>query len=106
MVFENTQQVLDIVDVKVSSPMKIYVEIEHDEEYHTTDSIHKTCVPSQSRLQSNSIGAMNSSSSPKIVDMLNNSEHQSSPLTIVGNVKKYSIIERKSKDRKIVISTQ
>ncbi|CAF5045205.1 unnamed protein product [Rotaria sp. Silwood1] len=86
--------------------MKIYVEIEHDEEYHTTDSIHKTCVPSQSRLQSNSIVAMNSSSSSKIVDMPNNSEHQSSPLTIVGNVKKYSIIERKSKDRKIVISIQ
>ncbi|CAF4669063.1 unnamed protein product [Rotaria sp. Silwood1] len=123
MVFENTQQVSDIVDVKVPSrislPMKIGVAIEHDEEYHTTDTIHKIRVPSQSRLQSNSIIAMNSSlfprnnivdtnniSSSKIVDMPNNSEHQSSPLTIVGNVEKYSIIQRKSKDRKIATSTQ
>ncbi|CAF4989404.1 unnamed protein product [Rotaria sp. Silwood1] len=86
--------------------MKIYVEIEHDEEYHTIDTIHKICVPSQNRLQSNSIVAMNSSSSSKIVDMPNNSEYQSLRLTIVENVEKYSIIERKSKDRKIVISTQ
>ncbi|CAF1554945.1 unnamed protein product, partial [Rotaria sp. Silwood1] len=38
--------------------------------------------------------------------MPNNSEHLSSPLTIVGNVEKYSIIQRKSKDRKIATSTQ
>ncbi|CAF5018535.1 unnamed protein product, partial [Rotaria sp. Silwood1] len=86
-----TQQVSDIVDVKVPSriplSMKIGIAIEHDEEYYTTDTIHKIRVPSQ-------------------IDMPNNSEHLSSPLTIVGNVEKYSIIQRKSKDRKIATSTQ
>ncbi|CAF5178899.1 unnamed protein product [Rotaria sp. Silwood1] len=54
MVFENTQQVSDIVDVKVPSriplSMKIGIAIEHDEEYYTTDIIHKIRVPSQSLL--------------------------------------------------------
>ncbi|CAF3809585.1 unnamed protein product, partial [Rotaria sp. Silwood1] len=54
MVFENTQQVSDIVDVKVPSriplSMKIGIAIEHDEEYYTTDTIHKIRVPSQSLL--------------------------------------------------------
>ncbi|CAF4967448.1 unnamed protein product, partial [Rotaria sp. Silwood1] len=103
MVFENTQQVSDIVDVKVPSriplSMKIGVAIEHDEEYPTTDTIHKIRIARQSRLQSNSIVAMNSSlfprnnivdtnniSSSKIVDMPNNSEHQSSSLTIFVDV--------------------
>ncbi|CAF3716418.1 unnamed protein product [Rotaria sp. Silwood1] len=54
----------------------------------------------------NNIVDTNNISSSKIVDMPNNSEHQSSPLTIVGNVEKYSIIQRKSKDRKIATSTQ
>ncbi|CAF1328398.1 unnamed protein product [Rotaria sp. Silwood1] len=99
MVFENTQQGIPL-------PMKIGVAIEHDEEYHTIDTIHKICVSSQSRLQSNSIVAMNSSSSSKIVDMPKNSEYQSSRLTIVEDVEKYSIIQRKSKDRKIATLTQ
>ncbi|CAF3503908.1 unnamed protein product [Rotaria sordida] len=121
--FESTQQTSDIVDDKIPPkiplPMKRGVTIEHNEEYNTVETIHKIRVPNQSRLQSNSIAAMNSSlipindildsnsiSSSKIIDIPNDSKYLPSPLTIVGNVEKYSVIERKSKHRQIATSTQ
>ncbi|CAF3003205.1 unnamed protein product, partial [Rotaria sp. Silwood2] len=121
--FESTQQTSDMVDTKVSPkiplPTKMGVAIEYNEEYDTAETIHKIRVPSQSHVQSNSIVAMNSSlfltndkldsndiSSSKTLDVSNDPKHLSSPLTIVGNVEKYSLIQRNAKDRKVATSTQ
>ncbi|CAF5143237.1 unnamed protein product, partial [Rotaria magnacalcarata] len=99
------KQTSDLVDTqlppKIPIPMKQAVTIEHDEEYNTVDAIHKIRIPSQSRFQSNSIENLNSSLYPINVDAL-----PSPLLTVVGNVQKYSITEKKSKYRQTATSTQ
>ncbi|CAF4553692.1 unnamed protein product [Rotaria socialis] len=99
------KQTSDLVDTqlppKIPMPMEQGVTIEHDEEYNTVDAIHKIRIPSQSRFQSNSIENLNSSLYPINVDA-----SPSPLLTVVGNVQKYSITEKKSKYRQTATSTQ
>ncbi len=99
--------------------MKSGIIIEQDEEHITAETINAIRLPGQNRRQSNSIVAMNSSLfsthnildstaifPPKTVEITSDHKELSSPLSLVGNAKKYSITQAKAKDRQIAKLTQ
>jgi hypothetical protein len=95
--------------------MKRGVTIEHDEEHITSGNINTIYLPNESRWQSSSIVAMDSSlfsvnqvHDSAAVTPSKTSDHEELPpsLSIVGNTQKYSITQIKAKDRQIGKSTK
>jgi hypothetical protein len=99
--------------------MKTAVAIEKDEKHVGTGNIKTIRLPSQTSLGSNSMVTMDSSlfpshdtidspviSPPKPIDITRDDLESSSPLLLVGNPKKYSITQTKTKDRQLANSAQ
>ncbi|UJR31391.1 hypothetical protein I4U23_018885 [Adineta vaga] len=100
------------LDVKrspvVPLPQKNVIAIEHDEEHVQTDEVHIVRIPSQSRLRLNSV--KESHSSLLTTETANKSAtdlKQVLPsLSIVGNVRKYTLVQKKANNQQTTNSTQ
>ncbi|CAF0920812.1 unnamed protein product [Adineta ricciae] len=100
-------------DIKSSSavPLALTVDmtIEDSEEHVQSDDVHVVRIPSQNRLQSGSMQSFRSSfqTSKPTQDSTNDltAVGRRTSLSIVGNARKYSIEQQKSKQRQIANST-
>ena len=93
----------------VPSALTVDKTIESGEEHVQSDDVHVVRIPSQNRLQSGSMQSFQSSSqtSRPAQDSANDltTVGRRTFLSIVGNARKYSIEQKKSKQRQIANST-